>query len=168
MEGNNIKICLVGILVSSFLLFGCPAWLHLNHWNIALAHHFFHANLMHLAVNCFSIWTLFKGKSRYDLAQLVIAYVIGTASWFFSSSDPVGFSNIIFAIVGLRTPSLKDRWWRQTSVLVFLLITLLMVLLPQVSAVTHIVSFALGCMMAGAHRLTQSIIRDFHRASYSR
>lgn len=148
------------------LLFGCPVFLHHDSGYISLVHHFFHANIFHLAVNCLSLWTLFRKDIRYSPAVLVSAYLIGTASWFFTSSDVVGFSNIIFALIGLRTPSLRHAWWKQPTVILFLAITALMALLPRVSAVTHIVSFVLGCIVAGVYRVANNLSRDYSRATY--
>jgi membrane associated rhomboid family serine protease len=165
MEGNDIKIMAVGILAASQLVFGCPAFLHQDAAYISLVHHFFHANVFHLAVNCLSLWSLFRGGQRYGILPLVAAYIIGSLSWFFTSADVVGFSNVIFALIGLRTPSLRHAWWRQPAVLVFLAMTALMALLPQVSAVTHIVSFVLGCIASGVQRIIQNIVRDFSRAA---
>lgn len=166
MEGNNIRIVIVGILATALLLLGCPAFLHSDAPYIALAHHFFHVNIFHLAVNCLSIWALFRPGVEYSISPIVWAYIIASASWFFTSADAVGFSNIIFALAGQRTPSLKNTWWRQPTIILFLAITALMALLPQVSAVTHIISFILGCVLAGTRRLIYSIIRDFRRATY--
>ena len=167
MAGNNVRIVIVGILVTVLLLFRCPALLHSDAPYIALIHHFFHANIFHLAVNCLSVWALFRPEVRYSVSPIVWAYIIASASWFFTSADAVGFSNIIFALAGQRTPSLKNAWWRQPTIILFLAITALMAFLPQVSAVTHIISFALGCIVAGARRLIHSINRDFRRASYN-
>ena len=148
------------------LLFGCPAFLHYDDAYISLTHHFFHANIFHLAVNCFSVWNLFRKGVRYSAVPLVIAFVIASASWFCTTADAVGFSNIIFAIVGLRTPSLKSDWWRHPSVITFLAINMIMLILPQVSAVTHLVSFTLGCLVAGLTRIINTISSDYRRASY--
>lgn len=166
MEGSNIRIVIVGMLLSMQLLFGCPTFLHYDSGYISLVHHFFHANIFHLAVNCLSVWSLFRKHVRYSIAPLVFAYLIGTASWFCTSADVVGFSNILFALIGLRSPSLRHSWWKQPSVILFLAITALMALLPQVSAITHIVSFVLGCIVAGAIRIVNSICSDFRRATY--
>lgn len=166
MEGNNIRIVIIGILLTTQMLFGCPIFLHLDNGYISLAHHFFHANIFHLAVNCLSIWTLFRKEHRYGILPLVWAFLIGSASWFCTTADVVGFSNIIFALIGLRTPSLRNRWWRDKSVMVFFAITILMAVLPQVSAITHIVSFALGSIVSGVSRTINNISRDFRRASY--
>lgn len=166
MEGNSIRIALIGILVATQITFGCPAFLHYDHCYISLVHHFFHANIFHLAVNILSLWTLFRKGWKYGIAQLAFAYLIGTASWFCTTADVVGFSNIIFALIGLRTPSLNHSWWKQSSVILFLAITALMAFLPQVSAITHIVSFVLGCIVAGAQRVISNLSRDYSRATY--
>lgn len=166
MEGNNIKIATIGFLVTAFLLWGCPEFLHKNLWYTPLIYHIFHANIFHLAANCLSIWVVFRKGETYSCSPLLIAYIIGTLSWFCTSSDVVGISNIIFALIGLRTPSIKHSWWRSRPVIIFLAVTLLMALFPQVSAVTHIVSFVLGSLVAGIKRTTHRINRDYRRASY--
>lgn len=166
MEGSNIRIVLIGVLTAVMLLFGCPAFLHHDDACISLVHHFFHANLFHLAVNCYSIWNLFRRGVRYSAFPLVLAFVFGTLSWFCTSADAVGFSNIIFALVGLRTPSISSGWWKGRGVITFLSVNVFMLLLPQVSAITHVVSFALGCIAAGMIRSYNRISRDYHRASY--
>lgn len=166
MKGSNIRITIIGVLLSIHVAFGCPKALHMESWYISLVHHFFHANIFHLAVNCLSVWTLFRGGFSYNLAPLVWAFIIGSASWFCTSTDAVGFSNILFALIGLRTPSLRSRYWRDPAVIAFVAITILMALLPQVSAITHIVSFVLGCIVAGASRIVNNISRDFRRATY--
>lgn len=168
MEGQNFKIVTIGILVTAFLLFGCPEFLHRDEAYISLLHHFFHANIFHLAVNCLSIWTLFRKGARYRVLPVILAFVIATASWFFTSSDVAGVSNWIFALIGLRTPSLGHSWWRHTNTITFLVITALMSLLPNVSATTHIISFVFGCITAGVIRLTDSVCRDYSRATYNR
>lgn len=167
MEGSNIRIIIIGILLTTQLLFGCPTFLHYDCGYISLVHHFFHANIFHLAVNCLSVWSLFRKGYRYSIAPLLWAFLIGSASWFCTPDDVVGFSNIIFALIGLRSPSFSNAWWKQPSVILFLAITALMALLPQVSAITHIVSFVLGCIVAGASRIVNNISSDFRRATYN-
>lgn len=163
--GRDCIIVTAGVLLVILLLFGCPQWLHRDAWYVAFAHHFFHVNVFHLAVNCFSLWTL---RNRTSLHQALAAYLLATASWFFSPVDVAGASNFIFALIGLRTPSFRSVWWRQTSVLVFLITTILMAALPQVSALTHIISFAFGCAGAAVSRVFSRIADDVRRASYHR
>ena len=163
--GSDFVIVTAGALLAILLLFGCPLWLHSDVWYVAFAHHFFHVNVFHLAVNCLSLWTL---RNRVTLPQCVAAYLFATASWFFSSADVAGASNFIFALIGLRTPSFRSIWWRQSSVLVFLVTMALMAAFPQVSAVTHMVSFVFGCIGAAFSRLFIRIADDVRRASYHR
>lgn len=166
MEGSNVRIVIIGILLTMQLLFGCPVFLHYDSGYISLVHHFFHVNILHLAVNCLSVWSLFRKGYRYSVTPLILSFLIASTSWFCTPDDVAGFSNIIFALIGLRSPSLSHSWWKQPSVILFLAITALMALLPQVSALTHIVSFVLGCMVAGALRIVNSIRSDFRRATY--
>lgn len=168
MKGDNIRIVITGFLVAVFLVCGTPQVLHADHAWISVVHHFFHANIFHLAVNCLSIWTLYRKGYRYAMWPILCAFTIASISWFFSTQDVVGFSNFLFATIGLRTPSIRHTYWRDPSVILFLTLTILMAFLPNVSAVTHIVSFVLGCIVAGAYRLLTSIRRDFGRATYNR
>lgn len=166
MEGKDIRIIIIGVLFSVQLAFGCPDVLHSDRAYLSLLHHFFHANVFHLAVNCLAVWTLYKKDVRYGVKQMLMAYVIATVSWFCSIEDVVGFSNFIFATIGLRTPSFDNSWWKHPSVITFFVITVLMAFLPNVSAVTHVVSFVLGSITAGAYRIINRISSDFRRASY--
>ena len=168
MRGDNIRIVVVGVLVVMMLLFHCPAFLHRDEWYIAFAHHFFHANIFHLSVNCLSIWAVFRKDMTYNLSSLLIPFACATISWFFSSADPVGVSNFLFAIVGLRTPSFKSAWWKMSSARVFLITMVAMIFVPNVSAVTHIVSFVLGCICACLGRRVNKLKNDFRRATYHR
>lgn len=164
MQGNHIRIASIGILIGIMLLWGCPSWLHGGQWYISLAHHFFHANIFHLAVNCFSLWTLFRKDYVYRPPSIIVPFACATVSWFFSPADPVGISNFLFASLGCRTPSLKSSWWRQKNVIVFFATSLAMLAFPQVSAVTHIVSFLLGFACANLARHIKSLQDDIRRA----
>lgn len=155
---RGIRIIIIGVLYIIFMLWGCPAWLHHNEWYVAFLHHFFHANLFHLAVNCYSLWHLYR--ARHGVSKMPIAYLCATASWFFASADPVGASNFIFAFIGLCSPPLNHMWWRKRPTIIFLILNIAMLLLPQVSAITHIVSFALGCICACIGRRIKSLSRD--------
>lgn len=164
--GRDKAIIIIGILTVFMLLFRCPEWLHHDWWGISLAHHFFHANIFHLAVNCMSLWLMFRNPSIVlKWKTIAAAYVLATMSWFASSADVVGASNFIFALIGLRTPSFSHFWWKQPSVRFFLIATIAMAILPQVSAITHIVSFCLGCALASALRLINRISNDVRRVS---
>jgi membrane associated rhomboid family serine protease len=154
MRGERIRLVIVGLLGIVMLAWGCPEFLHGDQWYISLAHHFFHVNVLHIAINCISIWALFRKGYVYQPASIIVPFLCATASWFVSPVDPAGASNFIYAVIGCRTPPLKSRWWRSQPVVIFLIVTCVMLLFPQVSAVTHIVSFVLGVMCAHIFRYT--------------
>ena len=166
MRGENIRIIGIGILVTAMLIGGCPVWLHRQEWYISLAHHFFHINIFHLAVNCFSLWALFRKGMRYSAWALLIPFVCATLSWFASPLDPVGASNFLFATIGCRTPRLRSAWWRHSSTIVFFLGMLVMAFVPGVSFITHLVSFVLGCAFAFLFRFIAKVKRDVKSADH--
>lgn len=166
MQGNDIRIILSGILVSVMLLFGCPDFLHQKDAYVALTYHLFHANIFHLATNLLSVWLIFRRCIKYRWQPIALAYVIAVISWYFTPDSIAGISNMVFAYLGLRTPSLRDGWWRQSAVITFLVVTVAMAFLPNVSGITHIVSFILGCACAAFKRILNSIASDYRRASY--
>ena len=158
---------MIGILTVFLLLFRTPEWLHSRWWGISLVHHFFHANIFHLAVNCLSLWLMFRNPSSVlRWSTLAIAYVLASLSWFASTAHVIGASNIIFALIGLRTPSFRHAWWKQPSVRFFLAVTVAMAVIPQVSAVTHIVSFSLGCAVASVSRIINRTSNDIRKVSH--
>lgn len=166
MQGNNIRIIISGILVFMALVFGCPDYLHQKGMNVALTYHFFHANPFHLAANLLSVWLIFRRGVKYRWQAIALAYILAVISWHFTSDSIVGISNMVFAYLGLRTPSFRDGWWRQSTVITFLVVTLAMAFLPNVSGITHITSFVLGCACAAFKRILNSIASDYRRASY--
>ena len=167
MEGNNIRIVLTGILVTSMLLWGCPDYLQTSGIHVALTYHIFHVNVFHLAANLLSIWLIFAKGRQYGWSNILIAYVIATTSWYCSSIPIAGISNMIFAMLGLRTPSLRDRWWRTSAVLTFLAVTAGLAFVPKISTGTHLMSFALGTIWASVQRFIKHIGSDYSRASHN-
>ena len=165
-DGNDIRIIVTGLLVAEALLWGFPDHMTGSRLAVASLHHFFHANIFHLAANLLSVWVIFAKGTRYRLSSFVKAYVIATAAWFVSGVPSIGMSNMIFALIGLRTPPLDHQWWRQSSVKVFLAVTVVMAFVPNVSALTHVVSFVSGCIMAALSRTFNRISSDYSRASY--
>lgn len=166
LDGRDTAIVISGMLAAIMLVFRCPEWLHADSWHVALVHHLFHANVFHLAVNCLSLWLMLRVPSvRIGWRDILAAYVCATASWFLATRDVVGASNFIFALAGLRTPSFRSEWWRRSSVRTFLIVTVLMAAFPQVSAVTHIVSFTLGCLVSAVSRTINMTSHDLDRIS---
>lgn len=152
------------LLVILQAVFGAPAFLlgTEDYWLRALSYSFFHANWWHLAVNGIAIWSIFV-PSRKCHRLLPVAFFIAVAVYPFSLRPVIGFSNILYAVLGLRTPSLKNKWWRQPAVIVFLVVTVALVFVPRFSATTHIAAFVLGMAGASLKRGWLKLTRDARR-----
>ena len=144
-----VRIVLILLLVAMQIAFGAPEYLlgTEHYWLRALSYSFFHANFLHLVINCLAAWSIFV-PSRKCSRLLPAAFFIAVLVYPLSFRPVIGFSNVLYAVLGLNTPSLKSKWWKQPTVIVFLVVTLAMVFIPKFSATTHIAAFALG--MAGA------------------
>lgn len=167
-----MRYALITALVLVFLILGRPDYLSspdADLWLRALTYHVFHANIFHLAANILSIWFVFMvtpvRSDKTNISQLVAAYVIATLTFFIATRPVVGVSNILFAVLGLRTPAFNHPWWRSQNTLVFFAITLGMLALPQFAAVTHIVSFICGTILAVVRRCFNSLEDDYRRAT---
>lgn len=161
-----VRIILILLLVAVHIVCGCPSWLagsEVNYWLRALSYSAFHANWWHLAVNCLAIWTIFPPKRKGNTWQLAVAFVIAVLIYPLSLRPVVGISNVLYAVIGLRTPALSSRWWRKPAVLVFLAVTFLMLFIPQFSAVTHIAALLCGMMLAAVKRGLNSLLKDARR-----
>ncbi len=161
------------IIVLSALFFGVGSPLFLLSDDTpaivkAVSYHWFHANLWHLLANSLSIWLLLRTtRSRTAKTvslQFIIAFLIASAMYFTATKPVVGISNILFAIVGLRTPAFRHPWWRKTETIVFFVVTFLLLLVPQFSSVTHITSLLSGIGIAALTRAIHSLSNDVTRA----
>ena len=95
--------------------------------------------------------------------MLVAAFAIAVLVYPLSFRPVIGFSNVLYAVLGLRTPSLKSKWWRQPAVIVFLVVTVALVFVPRFSATTHIAAFVLGMAGASLQRGWLKLTRDARR-----
>ena len=154
--GRLIIILLIGLHVLD-----TPDFLTERTMQSALCYSFFHASWWHLAVNCIAIWGLFK--TCKPCTDLLYAYFIAVLVAPLSSLPPIGFSNIIYAMIGLRTPALSSPWWRKPIVLFFLFVTVAMIPIPQVAGLTHTVAFALGVGCASLKRFYHKLTGDVRR-----
>ncbi len=158
------RIILIVILVALQYFFGAPDWLLPDgapYMVRALSYSFFHGNWWHLAVNSIAIITIYRTcKPGRDL---VIPFIVAVIVYPLSLRPVIGISNILYATLGMRTPSLSSKWWKQPTVIVFLVITVAMVFIPRFSATTHIAAFLLGMGGAWAGRRLKDFFRDASR-----
>jgi hypothetical protein len=133
-----------------------------------IVHHFFHANVFHFTVNAIAIWSVLDEKTRPEKWMLPVAFVIGSLSYCFALRPVIGFSNILFAMAGLRTPSFKNPWWKSSSAMVFFGSMIAMLFLPMVSATTHLVAYVYGIGIAASIRFYKKLDNDTRRAAGSK
>lgn len=162
-------LLMIMALSAVFAIAGCPDYL-LGGGNAivrALTYHFFHANIFHLLANCLSIWLLFRGgRSRLAcLKELAAAYCIASLTYFAALRPVAGVSNMIFAVAGLRTSALGKTWFKRPETRVFLFVSAVMMFFPQLSAITHLLSFFSGAVLAAVMRAIKSVEHDRRHAS---
>ena len=159
-----VRIVIIAVLVILQAVVGIPALLQGDgdYWLRALAYSFFHANWWHLAVNCLAIWGIYRYPCK-PWRDLLLPFLIAVLVYPLSFRPVIGFSNVLYAALGLRTPPLSSPWWKKTEVIIFLAVTLLMVFIPRFSATTHIAAFALGMAGASAKRFYQTLTKDARR-----
>lgn len=159
-----VRIAIILALVLLQAAFGIPDFMQGGpYWERAALYSFFHASWWHLAVNSLAAWTIFNPRRRTPPAQLATAFLIAVLVYPLSLRPVIGFSNVLYAYLGLRTPALSDRWWRRPEVVTFLAVTVALVLVPRFSATTHIAAFALGMAGAALKRKYKDLTSDFRR-----
>ena len=164
---GKVRYAIVLVLAVCYFL-PKPDCLFYPEWPGHLLHHFYHANVFHFAVNALAVWTVFDPRTRPEKWLLPVAFVIASVSYCVAVKPTIGFSNVLFAVAGLRSPSFKSAWWRSRNALVFIGMMLLMFFLPMFSATTHLVSFTIGVGIAALVRLNKSLDDDTRRAKGGR
>ena len=160
-----IRYIIIVVLFALQLFVGTPdVFLSTDrYWLRATAYPFFHASWWHLAVNGIAIWTIYDERRCKPCRDLLISYIISIAVYPLALRPVIGFSNILYAVLGLRTPPLSSPWWKQMPVIVFLIVTVALVFVPQFSATTHIAAFVIGVILAYAGRWLNKLHSDAAR-----
>ncbi len=140
-----MNILLIIICATLFVFSGQPEWLASGSLLLRMtAYHFYHASIFHLAVNSIAAYSIFGCKRKDNLRCLIVGYIIACAVYPLSPVPCIGMSNILYAVIGMRTPPFANRWWLSVPVLTFLAVTFAMLFVPGIAALTHIVSLAIG------------------------
>lgn len=162
--GKSLRIVVIVALVALQVFVGIPEYMTDGPYMLrALSYSFFHASWWHLAINAIAIWTIYPPKRKVNFLQIVSSFLIAVAVYPLSFRPVIGFSNILYATLGLRTPSLSSAWWKQPTVIVFIVATLAMVFVPQLSATTHIAAFVCGMVCAALRRFYLKLTKDARR-----
>ena len=164
-EKGDERIAIIFLLVGLYYVYGIPSYLdgtECPYLVRAASYSFFHASWWHLAINCLAVWTIYRRPCK-PCKDLVIPFLIAMAVYPLSFRPVIGFSNVLYATLGLRTPPLSSPWWKRTEVYVFIAVTLAMAFIPRFSATTHIAAFLLGMACASIHRGYLKLTSDARR-----
>ena len=165
MDGY-VRIVLIALLTVLYAAFGTPGWMLSGgapYAVRAIVYPFFHASWWHLAVNALAIWTIYRPGRCKPCRDLLIPYIISCIVYPLSLRPVIGISNVIYAALGMRTPPLSSPWWKQSTVIIFLVVTVALIFVPQFSATTHIAAFALGMAGASVSRWYNKLLKDVRR-----
>lgn len=154
------------IVIAVFLVLmsvGVPSWF-INASNLvqSLTYHAFHVNAFHCAANCIAFYFLMH---RTSVKESLLAYTIACIVYPVSPIPVLGISNFLYAVMGLRTPSFSNGWWKRRETIIFLVVTALMVFVPKISALTHILSFAIGTLISQAVIWTRKMDETYERVN---
>lgn len=141
-----------------------PGFLSQRCFLSATLHHFWHVNLFHLIINTLGIWLAVA--TRRSMSELFPAWALASLSYVFAPSLVIGFSNILFALAGMDSARRPQAWWKKTETIVFLSTMIFMLFFPAFSAVTHIVSFALGFLYGFVRKMLRKTLSDYGRAAH--
>lgn len=164
------RIVLILVLVGLHALLGAPDYLLSDAGSLraVASYSFFHASWLHLAVNCLAVSLMFMPSlmrsHKYNIyTELASGILIAMAVAPLSMRPPVGFSNVLYAVVGLRTPSFSHPWWRKRPVIFFFILTAVLIPFPQVAGLTHVAALAAGVLLAVLRRFYHSLTDDVRR-----
>ncbi len=133
-----------------YIFWGCPQWLMTDSPVLrALVYPLFHANVFHLLCNSLALWTMFRGHRQHALFELIVGYIISCIVFPLATRPVVGISNLLFAVIGMRTPPFSmTRYWKNPTIITFYAANVIALLIPGISAVTHLAALALGITVA--------------------
>ncbi len=161
--GKALRYIIIAVLAALYVTFGAPRWLagyNTPYLARAASYSFFHASVWHLAVNLIAVWSIYSPKRKGMGQELALSFLIAVAVYPLSFRPVIGFSNILYAMLGQRTPPLSSKWWGKPEVIIFIVITFALLFVPRFSAVTHIFSFLAGMLIASVRRGIDSLLKD--------
>ena len=165
--GETVRILLEIVLII-FYVPETPECLFTGEWPAMIVHPFFHENIAHLALNCLAVWTVFDPRTRPEWWYLPIGFLIAAVSYLMVNDVLIGFSTVLFAVAGIRTPSFRDAWWRSRNCWIYICTMLLMFLLPMFAASAHLICFTIGVAVSACVRFKRKLDYDTRRAKGGR
>lgn len=137
MQDKVIRISIITILISVYSL----QYLAGLQSDDAFLCQWMHVNIFHLSANCWALWSILRSRMMPSSYLLVVGVLFGWLG-FACTSNVMGFSGALYAMLGIQ--------WRYFNSRINLIITAsifaLGIILPQLTAVAHIIPFTLGLM----------------------
>ena len=138
MSKKVVAFSLVALLVVIYIL---DAYTPITISHSLLMRSFLHANIAHLAINCYALYTFIMSPLLpYSLRYCCsMAYVISVFAFACSPIYAVGISGFIYALLGMIVARHRTK---RNIIICAIFITFS--LLPQLATTVHIVSLLLG------------------------
>lgn len=166
MGKKTDKVAAAALLIALALVYALvpvPEWMGEGvSLRCALTHHFWHANVFHLAANGLALLSFAWVLPRW-YRLLPLAYLAASLSIIAATKPVVGLSNIMFAMSGLCAPMVKG-YWKRKETWTFVAVMLTMLFVPRFSATTHIASFVAGFALGHLRKTIRRTIDDCRRA----
>lgn len=153
-------------VIVSLLLLNVYLWLPMEYvpelaasfnaaWYTHLCSQWAHTGLFHLVLNLYVLWCL-----RFTWKEFGIAYLFSIPATFVSISGAVGFSSVIYALMGMKLSQVRIpvREW-----ILFLSVNVATAFVPAIAFVVHVTAFGLGFLYAKI-----KILADEYRRAYQR
>lgn len=115
-------------------------------WYTHLCSQWLHASPLHLLLNLYVLWLM-----RFTWKEVLIAYVLSIPATFASFSGAVGFSSVIYALMGIRLPQVRmpRRDWT-----LFLVANAITAFVPGIAFGVHSAAFALAVAYVWLKRIS--------------
>jgi len=153
-----VAFCIGGFRIGWGVHLHSPWWTH-------LAFHFAHGNIFHLAGNLLAVW-LYCKSGKVGIPLWVEAFAIATLlSFLYPFTKPLlGFSGIVFVVLGVFLPRLWHNRSVRLSMLTLAVLSALSLFFHQLPAVVfHALCLAAGIALTKAKELTHEIRKEEKR-----
>lgn len=107
-------------------------------------YHFFHANLLHLAINCWTVIGL-AFMFQVSIEMLVYSYIVASLYPFAGHTPIVGLSGIAFCLMGCVIFQVGNKSWYLAMITISLTLGIVM---PGIAGMLHTWCFLFGILHA--------------------
>ena len=153
-------------VIASLLLLNVYLWMPMEYipdfaasfnaaWYTHLCSQWAHTGLFHLILNLYVLWFL-----QFTWKELGIAYLISIPATFASLTGAVGFSSVIYALIGMKLSQIRIpfREW-----ILFFAVNVATAFVPTIAFGVHATAFIIGFFYNKI-----KILADDYRRAYQR